>query len=142
MRAHLIIQVSFFFLVLFGSFQANAQWGVSYHQSALPFVGVNYTFAERFMPELRLGTDRYFEDITLEGTFNYQYVQREEYQLYAGLGLLVMEGGAGVLIPAGLLIYPFENKKFGFHIEATPVIVENNHILRGSWGIRYRFLKD
>lgn len=142
MRAPLIFGVSLFFFVLCGSLQVQAQWCVSYHQSDLPFVGVNYTFSERFMPELRLGTDRYFEDVTLEGTFNYQYVQREEYQLYAGLGVIVVKGGAGVLIPAGILIYPFENKKFGFHMEATPVLIENNHLLRGSWGIRYRFLRE
>lgn len=141
MRTHFII-ASLFLFVLCGSIQAHAQWGVSYHQSALPFVGVNYTFSERFMPELRLGTDQYLSDVSLEVTFSYQYVQREEYQLYAGIGILVREYEAGVVIPAGMLIYPFENKKFGFHIEAAPVIFDWDSILRGSWGIRYRFLRE
>lgn len=134
--------ISFFSLfMLLGAIQAHAQWGVSYHQSGLPFVGINYTFSERFMPELRLGTDRYFDDFTLEPTINYQYVQREEYQLYAGIGVLITDNTAGVVIPAGLLLYPFENKKFGFHMEVTPIIMDYS-IFRGSWGIRYRFLQE
>lgn len=127
--------------MVLGAIQAHAQWGVSYHQSGLPFVGVNYTFSERFMPELRIGTDQYFDNITLEPTISYQYVQREEYQFYAGLGVLLSEYNTGIVIPAGLLLYPFTNKKFGFHIEATPIILDNS-IFRGSWGIRYRFLRD
>lgn len=127
--------------MLLGALQAHAQWGVSYHQSSIPFVGINYTFSERFMPELRLGTDRYFDDFTLEPTISYQYVQREEYQLYAGLGVLLTDYTAGVVIPVGVLIYPFENKKFGFHMEVTPIVMDYS-IFRSSWGIRYRFLQD
>lgn len=135
--------ISFFSLfMLLGTIQAHAQWGISYHQSKLPFVGINYTFSERFMPELRLGTDEYFDDVTLEPTISYQYVQREEYQLYVGLGVLLSEYNTAVVIPTGMLIYPFDNKKFGFHIEVTPIIMDWDNIFRGSWGIRYRFLQE
>ncbi len=133
------IACSFFtcFLLL-GLITAKAQLGVSYHQSNLPFVGLNYTFANRLMPELRLGTDRYLEDVSVEGVLTYQYLQQEDFSLYAGLGFYFNNFG-GASIPLGLLIFPLENKNFGFHIEATPLIGEGVNIFRGSWGIRYRF---
>ncbi len=55
--------------------------------------------------------------------------------------MVIWGGYTGVVIPVGLNIYPFTNKKFGFHIEAAPVIGED-FILRDSWGIRYRFRKE
>lgn len=38
--------------LLIGLFTAKAQLGISYHQSNLPFIGLNYTVADRLMPEL------------------------------------------------------------------------------------------
>ena len=92
------------------------------------------------MPELRLGTDRDFEDVSIEGVFNYNFVIKEDYRLYAGFGFYYSWQGAAS-IPLGIQLYPFENKRFGFHIEATPIIGEIN-ALRGSWGIRYRFNRE
>jgi hypothetical protein len=130
--------ICFFFI---GLFTAKVQLGISYHQSALPFVSINYTFAKRLMPELRLGTDRYLEDVSVEGVLTYQYLQREDYSLYAGLGFFYDDFGSAS-VPLGLLVFPFENKSFGFHMEATPLIGEGINIFRGSWGIRYRFTKE
>jgi hypothetical protein len=42
------------------------------------------------------------------------------------------------VVPIGVNIYPFSNKNFGFHIELAPIIGWDD-VLRGSWGIRYRF---
>jgi hypothetical protein len=48
----------------------------------------------------------------------------------------------GLVIPVGLNIFPFETKSFGFHIELSPIIAfDDEALLRGSWGIRYRFLE-
>ena len=133
---HLFSLLLLFFLGL----SAKAQFGISYHQSAIPFIGFNYTINERFMPELRLGTDSYLDDVSIEGVFNYNFVQKEDYRLYAGFGFYY--GGQGAAsIPLGIQLYPFENKRFGFQIEATPIIGEIN-LLRGSWGIRYRFNRE
>lgn len=52
---------------MFGMLTANAQLGVSYHQSSLRFLGLDYTFANRLLPELPIGRDRYLEDVSLEG---------------------------------------------------------------------------
>ncbi|MBX2961843.1 MAG: hypothetical protein KF687_04970 [Cyclobacteriaceae bacterium] len=38
-----------------------AQFGVAYHQSAIPFVSFNYEIKERVRPELRILTDVYWD---------------------------------------------------------------------------------
>lgn len=60
-------------IVCFGLFSltAFAQTTVTFHQSNLPFIGVKYQFGERFIPEFRVGTDQFLEDISLELAGNY-----------------------------------------------------------------------
>jgi hypothetical protein len=118
-----------------------AQFGVSFHQTNLPFIGVSYEIAERIRPELRLGTDRYLEDMSLEGVVVGDILNKEDYELYLGIGVIGGGGFEGFEIPLGINIYPLPVKNFGFHIEMTPII-GNDSILRGSWGIRYRFKKQ
>ncbi len=117
----------------------SGQWGVSYHQSNLPFVGINYQATNRIRPEVRIGTDQYFDNIALEAVVTYDLVKHNDYEIYAGLGART-ETFSGLVIPVGLNIYPLPYKQFGFHIEVSPIINESQ-ILRASWGIRYRFLK-
>jgi len=116
------------------------QFGVNFHQSNLPFAGINYEFAERFRPEVRIGTDNYFEDLSVEGIFTYDILNKDNYEFYGGLGARA-EDFTGLVIPIGLNFYPFSTKNFGFHIELAPILGDEN-ILRGSWGIRYRFKKS
>lgn len=124
------------------SLTAFAQTTVTFHQSNLPFIGVNYKFGERFIPELRVGTDQFFEDISLELAGNYILKETERYEFYGGLGARV-GFFEGIVVPVGLNIYPFEEKDFGFHIEAAPIIgFSDSSLFRGSFGIRYRFSKD
>lgn len=126
-------------LSLFGS-SANAQFGVSIHQSNLPFAGVNYEIRGRLLPELRVGTDNYFDDTTLEFTVSYIFKKTEQVNAYVGLGArtYIFEG---VVLPLGLNIYPFESKNFGFQMELAGLFSEGA-LLRGSWGLRYRFSKE
>ena len=126
---------AFFFVCLFSP--AFAQLTVGFHQSNVPFIGINYEFADRLKPEFRLGMDQFLDDLSFEGIVSYDIVNEDDFEFYAGAGVRV-NGFSGVVIPLGLNIYPFEVKKFGFHIEIAPIIGEND-ILRGSWGIRYRF---
>lgn len=142
MRLPIIFAALFFCFIIFGSTQANAQWGVSYHQYTSPFVGINYTFAKRFMPEIRITPNRYILDIIPEGTFNYQFVQKEDYQLYAGIGVILTRYEGIPLFPAGVQVYPFNNKKIGFHLEMAAVVFRSDNYLRGTWGVRYRFLRE
>jgi len=132
----------FFLFTFFGllSFAAFSQTTITFHQSNLPFLGVNYQFGERFIPELRVGTDTYFEDISLELAANYILKKSDRYEFYAGLGGRI-GNFAGLVVPVGLNIYPFEEKDFGFHMEGAGIVGENS-LFRGSFGIRYRFNKN
>lgn len=123
--------------VLLSSFNALAQLGVSYHQSNLPFVGINFEINEKFLPEIRIGTDNFIEDTSLEVVVNYIFKKNQTVDVYAGIGgkLGFFEGP---VLPIGLNIYPFENKKFGFQIELALIFADDT-ILRGSAGIRYKF---
>jgi hypothetical protein len=116
-----------------------AQLGVSFHQSNLPFIGLNYEIKNKIRPELRIGTDNYFEELSVEVIATYDILKKEGYEFYAGLGVRTNDF-TGVVMPIGLNIYPLTTKQFGFHIELSPIVGEES-ILRGSWGIRYRFKK-
>lgn len=116
---------------------AFSQVAVSFHQSNLPFVGVSYDINERLRPELRIEVDSYLTDVPLELVLIYDIVNNEDYEFCVGLGGRTQEYN-GLVVPLGVNIYPFENKSFGFMVELAPILGEND-ILRGSWGIRYRF---
>ncbi|MCE7055339.1 hypothetical protein LZF95_11695 [Algoriphagus sp. AGSA1] len=131
-------------IALFGlfSFASFSQTTIVFHQSNLPFVGVNYQFGERFIPEFRLGTDSYLESMSAELVANYIFKKNDRFEFYGGGGLRVGSFD-GIVIPVGLNIYPFEQKDFGFHIEGAPIIGFNDDSLfRGSFGLRYRFSKN
>ncbi|MCB0629320.1 MAG: hypothetical protein R2824_04090 [Saprospiraceae bacterium] len=127
--------------LLFVAQNATAQFGVSFHQSRIGFVGINYEAGRHFMAEFRISTDVLFETLALEGIGALRIGRSEEINPYVGLGFRFDPEnlGAGILLPIGMNIYPFENKRFGFHLELAPIVGENA-IVRGSWGIRYRFL--
>ncbi|MFQ3214070.1 MAG: hypothetical protein ACI9XJ_002532 [Marivirga sp.] len=129
------------FILIAINFQAKAQIAVAYHQSSLPFIGINYQIGERFIPEARIGVNYFFEDVSLELSLPYVLATNENYQFYAGIGGRIQGNETSLVIPVGINIFPFEHKQFGFHIELAPLI-NTPSILRGSWGIRYRFLQD
>jgi hypothetical protein len=129
-----LLTIAFFFL---SSYFAKAQFGVSIHQSNLPFVGFNYELKERILPEFRLGVDNLAELLSVELTVSYIFKKDEWVNAYAGLGGRVNNFNA-LVIPVGLNIYPFERKNFGFQMEAASLL-GNAALIRGSWGIRYRF---
>ncbi len=118
---------------------AFSQAGVSFHQSNLPFVGLNYEFNQKIRPEVRLGVDDFFDYMSLEGVVTYDFVEKDDFEFYAGVGGRVTRF-EGIVLPLGLNVYPLNSKQFGFHIEAAPILGEKS-LLRGSWGIRYRFNK-
>lgn len=114
-----------------------AQITVGYNQSNLPFVSVGYEIKERIKPELRIGTDTFFDNIPFEGVFVYDFLNKPDYEFYAGLGVRSQDF-TGLVVPIGLSFYPLANSSFGFNIELAPIIGEST-ILRGSGGIRYKF---
>lgn len=127
----------FFYLAVLAPLAGLAQFTAGYHQSGLPFVSVSYEFRERYKAEVRLGTDIQLGDVPVELVGLYDFRQREDFEFYVGFG--IRQGFfPGAVIPVGLNVYPFPEKKFGFHMELATVIGEDE-IVRGSWGIRYRF---
>ncbi|MBN7802352.1 hypothetical protein J0A67_15880 [Algoriphagus aestuariicola] len=121
---------------------AFSQTTVAFHQSNLPFIGVNHQFGEKWIPELRIGTDNYVEDLGFELIGNYMLKSEESTQIYIGAGIRanLLDGA---VITSGINYFPFNRKDFGFHIEAAPIIsFDEGALFRGSFGIRYRFLKD
>jgi|TARA_R100000501_G_C2611334_1_gene105890 hypothetical protein len=134
-KKFLFLTVAIFFFL-----NSYSQLSVGYHQSNLPFINIGYDINERLTPELRLGTDQFISDMSLEAVLNYKFIKKESYDFYAGLGYRV-NAFEGLVAPVGLNFYPFNEKKFGFHIEAAPILLDAD-ILRGSFGIRYRFLKN
>ena len=113
------------------------QFGVDFHLSNIPFFGMNYELKDRIRPELRIGTDVHFEDLSIEGVVTYDILNMSEYEFYAGLGGRVGDF-TGLVIPIGFNFYPFEERRFGFLIELAPILGEE-YILRGSAGLRYKF---
>jgi len=130
----------FCLLAILCPFVNHAQFGAAYHQSQLSFAAVNYEFKDRFRPEFRISTNVFDEDISPEFVFLYDILNKPDYEFYVGIGgrAIVDEG---LVIPVGLNIYPLPQKQFGFHLEIAPIISDVG-ILRGSWGIRYRFIKQ
>ena len=116
------------------------QFAVSFHQSNLPFAAFSYEFKNRIRPELRLGTDNFISVIAAEAVVLYDLINKDDYEFYGGLGVR-SNGFEGIVIPVGLNVYPLPAKQFGFHIELAPIAADNEVLLRGSWGIRYRFRK-
>ncbi|MDR7128472.1 hypothetical protein J2X69_000804 [Algoriphagus sp. 4150] len=124
------------------SLAAFSQTTITFHQSNLPFLGVNYQFGERFIPEFRVGTDAFLSDLSVELVANYKFKTTDRFEFYGGIGPRIGDFD-GIVVPVGLNIYPFDQKDFGFHIEGAPIIgFSDSSIFRGSFGLRYRFNKD
>ena len=120
---------------LLTSFQdLQAQFTVGYHQSGLPFAAFSYHF-NKWYPELRVGMDTSSPYIEIGAA--YKAIQKDDYEFYLGAGYGY--NGEWLAIPIGLNIYPLTNKNFGFHMEVSPLLMDTG--VRGSLGIRYRFLK-
>ncbi|MEM5808233.1 MAG: hypothetical protein QW818_03820, partial [Candidatus Aenigmatarchaeota archaeon] len=110
-------------IIVLGPTIAFGQLGIDYNQSNLPFVGLSYELKDRFRPEIRFGTDNYFEDISLEGILTYDIINNDNYEFYGGLGFRTQVFN-GLVIPIGFNFYPLTTKEFGFQIELAPIIGE------------------
>lgn len=119
---------------------------VSYHQSPNGGeVSYAYELKDKFRPEIRLYPNTIIDDFFVKLMFNYDWVEKTDYEFYSGISLLGSTTGRATFgLPLGLNIYPFENKSFGFLMEIAPSFPfgeGNGAYFTGSWGIRYRFNK-
>src|SRR5690606_19965827 len=98
-----VFALLFFFLITTSGY---AQFGISYHQSNLPFVGFNYEINNRFVPELRIGMDNYIDNLSIEAVGTYQFIDNDDVEVYAGAGFRAVRS-EGLVAPIGLNIFPF-----------------------------------
>jgi len=127
-------------LISFMSNNAFSQIGVSYYSSSLSKIGLSYNFSNRVWSEVRLYSNTSFDDLTPELVLCYNFVNKEKYNIYAGVGG-VLNYYNGIIVPIGVQFTPFEKfDKFSLHIELQPTLdFENTLFVQSSWGIRYKF---
>lgn len=137
-------------LVLFGLFalisvKGFSQVSISYYTSSLSKIGLGYDFNEKIWSEFRLYSNTNVDDITPELVVCYNIVNKENHNIYLGLGGNV-NYFTGLVLPAGVQFIPIENfDRFSLQIELQPAldIESSDLILQSSWGLRYRFgVKD
>lgn len=131
------------FALILLPFLSFSQSIVSYHQS--PNGGqaaYAYEINDKFRPEIRLYANTLIEDLYLKLMLNYDFINKENYELYSGVTAFTgINEDMTLVFPLGFNFYPFENKKFGFLMEFSPSFPFNGSgaYFSGSWGIRYRF---
>lgn len=137
---------SVFFLGIVSISQAQVSVGINF-QSSRNFITVGTDTDREFFGEGRLGLGR---NVGLELVGAYNFVQKADVNGYVGLGLGLFDhyhprrdrdyNEVYLAIPVGVLIKPFDNKNFGFLIEAAPVFYdEYGSYLRGGIGVKYTF---
>ncbi len=125
-------------ILFFPAVSGFSQIGTSMQYSGLPFWGINYEIKDRFKPELRLGTDVYFENVSVEIIATYDILNKDDFELYAGLGGHFVSF-SGFVLPVGMYLHPFQKKNFGFVFEVAPIFGADANLLRGSLGLSYKF---
>ena len=128
----------FFVVLLLSTIKGHAQVFISYHQSNSSFAGIGYEF-KRFAPEVRVSTNIFVDDISAEFVLPFKVISKDDFYLDAGLGVR-HNVFRGLVLPVGIAAFPFQEKAFGFHGELALISdFQSSAILRGSWGITYRF---
>ena len=128
-------------LTLFGV-NGFSQVSVSFYNSSLSKIGVAYNFNGKVWTELRVYSNTTFDNITPELVACYNVINKEKYNIYAGIGGVVNYYN-GIVLPVGVQFSPFEKlSNFSLHIECQPTFdFEDDFILQSSWGLRFRFNK-
>jgi hypothetical protein len=135
-------------LVLFGllasiSLKGFSQVSISYYTSSLSKIGLGYDFNDKIWSEFRLYSNTNLEDITPEIVVCYNFINKENHNIYLGLGGNFNYFN-GLVLPAGIQFIPVENfDRFSLQIELQPAfdIQSSDLILQSSWGLRYKFGK-
>lgn len=135
------IKITFTLLILLLlTSKSYSQISVSYYNSSLSKIGLGYNFSEKVWGELRLYSNTAIYDVTPEFVVCYNIVQKENHNIYVGLGG-VINYFTGFVVPVGVQFIPFEkSKKLSFHIEFQPTLdFYNDMVFQSAWGLRYRF---
>jgi len=129
-------------IITFFAVNGFTQVSVSFYNSSLSKIGVAYNFNDKIWTELRVYSNTFFEDITPELVVCYNVINKEKYNIYAGIGGVVNYFN-GIVLPVGVQFSPFEKlANFTLHIECQPTFdTEDEFLLQSSWGLRYMFNK-
>ena len=139
-----LLLVCLLFLSIPQILEAQYNIGVSYHQSQNTRVGGFLEIRNKVLFDFRILDFTRIEDTTVEMLGSFKITTAPDHEIYLGIGygLSPYSDLTGVIGAIGINIYPFEQKKLGFHIEVNPIFPEEPEIFgitRASWGIRYRF---
>ncbi len=135
-KIKLIIFLSLSVVYLKGYSQVSTSY---YANGSNSKVAIGYQFNDKLWSDLRVysGTIDHF---TPEIVLNYNYLRKENYETYFGVGV-ILNNINGIVIPIGIGIKPFENlKNLSLNIEFNPVyeLDINDLFIRGFIGIRYK----
>ncbi|UCS94462.1 outer membrane insertion C- signal [Echinicola marina] len=144
MKKFLILSLTAF-LILQNKTMAQVSAGV-YQLSSNTFMAIGTDPENKIFGEARLGVGH---DVDIEGTFGYNFIQKDEVNLYSGFHL----GADGhhdhdhdhnhlyLGIPLGVLVKPFPStRNFGFLLEASPIFANHSeNYLRAGIGMKYTF---
>jgi len=141
MKKFLILSLTAF-LFLQQKSMAQVSAGV-YQLSSGTFAAIGSDPDNKMFGEARI---RAGGDVDVEGTFGYNFVQKEEVNFYSGFHLGIDEEGNDndfyLGIPLGVLVKPFPStRNFGFLMEASPIFPtgERDNYFRAGIGFKYTF---
>ena len=136
------LQKTLFTMLIFTliNLKGFSQISISYYSSSLSKFGVAYNFNDKLWTELRVYSNTAFENVTPELVINYNFISKERFNVYAGIGGVV-NFFDGLVVPVGVQFTPFDKlERFSLHIECQPtIVIEGTSVLQSSWGLRYRF---
>lgn len=142
-----LLFLSFFLMGLISIANAQVSVGINF-QTSDTFITVGTDADKEFFGEARLGLAH---DLGLELMGGYNFLRKSDVNAYVGAGLGILgnhhhhkhdhhHNDLHLAIPVGILVKPFDNKQFGFLIEAAPVFAnDHGNYLRGGIGVKYTF---
>lgn len=142
MKKFLILSLTAFLFLQHKSI-AQVSAGI-YQQNLNTYVSVGTDPDEKMFGEVRLGAG---DELDLEGTFGYNFVQKQEVNFYSGAHLGVANlttdySEAYIGVPLGLFVKPFSaTPNLGFLLEASPLVGfdSGDGYFRAGIGLKYTF---
>ncbi|MGQ1786482.1 MULTISPECIES: hypothetical protein [unclassified Saccharicrinis] len=134
-------------ILLFGT-SIYGQYGITYYS----FHNLSFhTYLTKIKTndltgEIKIGTNREFEDITAELDCFLRFEEKEYHRFSVGMGFLIepftkYDSDFGFVFPGSVEVFPFQGfKKVSFLIEAAPLFYTDGETnLRSMIGVRYCF---
>ncbi|WP_158861156.1 outer membrane insertion C- signal [Lunatibacter salilacus] len=126
------------FLAWITASQAQVSAGI-YRLSSGTFASIGSDPDQKMFGEARVSTGG---RIGIEGTFGYNFIQREEVNFYSGFHLGNQpSNGLYIGVPLGILIKPFSaSRNVGLSLEASPIFpLDYGSYFRAGIGLKYTF---